>query len=83
LTANSNKSANSNASTPTTITGGANGWLQPRSGGVQTTNTNWTGGNTTWGSSWLLLKNLTAQVCSKSKFFSPYTVTNVSNYYFN
>ncbi|EDW99326.1 protein Gawky isoform X1 [Drosophila yakuba] len=65
LTANSNKSGNggnSCTSTPTTVAGGANGWLQGRSGGVQTTNTTWTGGNSSWGSSWLLLKNLTAQI---------------------
>ncbi|XP_017062674.1 protein Gawky [Drosophila eugracilis] len=65
LTANSNKSGNGgNASTPTpsNVTGGANGWLQTRSGSVQTTNTTWTSGNSSWGSSWLLLKNLTAQI---------------------
>ncbi|XP_016967317.1 protein Gawky isoform X2 [Drosophila biarmipes] len=65
LTANSNKSGNggnSSTSTTSTITGGANGWLQARSGGVQTTNSTWTGNNTSWGSSWLLLKNLTAQI---------------------
>ncbi|KAH8269795.1 hypothetical protein KR018_008133 [Drosophila ironensis] len=64
LTANSNKPGNAGSSTSTSaaITGSANGWLQARSGGAQTTNTTWTGGNGSWSSSWLLLKNLTAQI---------------------
>ncbi|XP_017051370.1 protein Gawky isoform X2 [Drosophila ficusphila] len=66
LTPNSNKTGgnggNCTTSTPSAVTGASNGWLQARSGGVQTTNTTWTSGNTSWGSSWLLLKNLTAQI---------------------
>ncbi|KAH8256375.1 hypothetical protein KR032_005303 [Drosophila birchii] len=70
LTVATNKSGNSGGSTSSTSTSTVNGWLQqtPRSGGgsgVQTTNTTWnsTSGNTSaWGSSWLLLKNLTAQI---------------------
>ncbi|SPP88999.1 blast:Protein Gawky [Drosophila guanche] len=64
LTTHVNKSGNGvsgSTSTSSTIAGGANGWMQTRSG-VPTTNTTWTGGNTSWSSSWLLLKNLTAQI---------------------
>jgi len=86
LTANSNKSGNggnSSTSTPSNITGGANGWLQARSGGVQTTNSTWTGGNTSWGSSWLLLKNLTAQVCLNTQihFYIKKYVVFIYKYY--
>ncbi|EDV33650.2 uncharacterized protein Dana_GF19039, isoform D [Drosophila ananassae] len=64
LTASSNKSGNggSTTSTSTAISGGANGWLQTRGGSVQATSTTWSGGNAPWSSSWLLLKNLTAQI---------------------
>ncbi|XP_030379857.1 protein Gawky isoform X2 [Scaptodrosophila lebanonensis] len=56
-----NKSG-SGATVTTTCTaaGNVNGWLASR--GVPSTNTTWTGGNTSWASCWLLLKNLTAQI---------------------
>ncbi|KAH8335847.1 hypothetical protein KR074_006314 [Drosophila pseudoananassae] len=63
LTATSNKSGNvGTTSTSTAIAGGANGWLQARGASVQATSTTWSGGNAPWSSSWLLLKNLTAQI---------------------
>ncbi|KAH8309909.1 hypothetical protein KR059_003557 [Drosophila kikkawai] len=70
LTVATNKSGNGGGSTTSTPSSTANGWLQqtPRSGGgtaVQTSNTSWTSASSNtsaWGSSWLLLKNLTAQI---------------------
>ncbi|ALC48141.1 gw [Drosophila busckii] len=43
-----------------TVSGNSNGWLPNRA--VPSTNTTWTGGNNSWGSNWLLLKNLNAQI---------------------
>ncbi|KAH8272446.1 hypothetical protein KR044_002972 [Drosophila immigrans] len=43
-----------------TIAGSANGWLPNR--GNPNTNTTWTAANASWNSSWLLLKNLNAQI---------------------
>lgn len=57
-----NKSGGVTATTPSpTVAGNSNGWLPNRS--VPNTNTTWTGANAAWNSSWLLLKNLNAQVC--------------------
>ncbi|EDW83596.2 uncharacterized protein Dwil_GK13697, isoform C [Drosophila willistoni] len=70
LTSNANKSitggptgpGSGTATSSSTGPGNANGWLSSRGVSVSTTNTTWTGGNTSWSSSWLLLKNLTAQI---------------------
>ncbi|KAH8376030.1 hypothetical protein KR093_005602 [Drosophila rubida] len=43
-----------------TIAGTSNGWLPNR--GISNTNTTWTAANASWNSSWLLLKNLNAQI---------------------
>ncbi|KRF85369.1 protein Gawky isoform X2 [Drosophila virilis] len=56
-----NKSGGVTATTPSpTVAGNSNGWLPNRS--VPNTNTTWTGANAAWNSSWLLLKNLNAQI---------------------
>lgn len=63
----SNKSGgNSSGSGSNAIAGNAsNGWIGGSlTGRVNSGGSNWTGNNTSgWHSTWLLLKNLTAQVC--------------------
>ncbi|XP_034112021.1 protein Gawky isoform X1 [Drosophila albomicans] len=60
-----NKSGGVGVTTATTVSssaiaGSSNGWLPNR--GIPNTNTTWTAANTSWNSSWLLLKNLNAQI---------------------
>lgn len=56
-----NKTGVVTTTTPSsTVAGNSNGWLPNR--GVSNTNTTWTGSNVSWNPSWLLLKNLNAQV---------------------
>lgn len=69
LGVNNNKGASTSSATTTTPTGNSNGWISGNMPGriESSNNSNWTNSNSnssssTWPSSWLLLKNLTAQV---------------------
>ncbi|KAH8395735.1 hypothetical protein KR222_007550 [Zaprionus bogoriensis] len=55
-----NKTGGVTATTPSSSVAGNNGWLPNRS--VSNTNTTWTGTNVSWNPSWILLKNINAQI---------------------